>query len=374
MNRFLLILPLALVLAACGTGNSSQGNEQAKSEPVVIPVEVASAREGTVVALYSATATLTADREARVVPRLGGQVIELAVEEGDQVRTGDVLARIDDDRFRLQLARAESDLSRLRQDYQRHQEMHQRQLISTEVFERLKYEFEAQQAQVELVRLELSHTAITAPIDGVVTERMVKVGNTVDTTQPVFVITAMEPLLATLHVPERELARMRVGQPAMMQADAMPGEQFAGHVQRIAPVIDSASGTFRVTVELGGHDGQLRPGMFGRFHIVHDQREHAILVPAQAVLAEDGRHSVFVVNSDQAERRRVKVGYRNNGEYEILEGLERGDRVVVTGQAALRSGSTVAVLNEEPAESDRYDGHESALVGPLSSIAAVELP
>ena len=371
MNRVALILPLALVLAACGTGNSSQDNAKANSEPVAIPVEVASAREGTVVALYSATATLTADREARVVPRLGGQIIELAVEEGDRVRTGDVLARIDDERFRLQLARAESDLSRLRQDFQRHQEMHQRQLISTEVFERLKYEFEAQQAQVELVRLELSHTAITAPIDGVVTERMVKVGNTVDTTQPVFVITAMEPLLATLHVPERELAKIRVGQPAMMQADAMPGEQFAGRIQRIAPVIDSASGTFRVTVELSGHDGQLRPGMFGRFSIVHDQREHAILVPAQAVLAEDGRHSVFVLNSDEVERRRVQVGYRNNGEYEILEGLARGDRVVVTGQAALRSGSKVVVLNDEIPEPDVP---ESALVSAVSSIAAVELP
>ncbi|MCH8477582.1 MAG: efflux RND transporter periplasmic adaptor subunit, partial [Wenzhouxiangella sp.] len=85
---------------------------------------------------------------------------------------------------------------------------------------------------------------------------------------------------------------------------------------------------------------------FGRFHIVYDSREQAVLVPVGAVMSEDGRQSVFVVNSEQAQRRAVTVGYRNNGEFEIVDGLEPGERVVVTGQASLRSGAEVLILGD----------------------------
>jgi membrane fusion protein (multidrug efflux system) len=342
----LMVVTMAVALVGCGSGNSQMADE-GEASVVRIPVEVASARLGTISALYSATATLEADGQARVVPRLAGRITAIEVEEGDVVKAGDVLARIDDDRLRLELARAEADMSRLRQDFNRQKEMHQRNLISTEVFERLKFEYEAQQAMVELVRLEMSYTGITAPIAGVVSERMIKVGNMVNTTEPAFVVTAMDPILATLHVPERELARLRPGQPAILRADAMPGEQFVGRVARISPVIDATSGTFRVTVELSDSSGQLRPGMFGRFSIVHDSREQAVLIPVDAVMNEDGRQSVFVVNSREAQRRTVQTGYRNNGDFEIIAGLEPGERVVVTGQSSLRSGATVLVLGDE---------------------------
>lgn len=347
MYRLLPIF-LTLLLAACGTGHS-ESEPESSAELVAIPVEVAEARIGSVVALYSATATLQADGEARVVPRLTGRVVELLAEEGDTVRAGQVLARLDDDRLRLEVARADAELSRLRQDFNRHQEMHQRNLISTEIFDRLKYELEAQQAQFDLVRLELSWTEITAPIAGVVSERMVRVGNMVDASQPVFVVTAMDRLEATLHVPEREMARLASGQATMLQVDALPGVRFEGRVARISPVIDASSGTFRVTVHVQDESGRLRPGMFGRFHIVHDTREAAILVPVEAVLSEDGRQSVFVVDGEQVQRRAVVTGYRNNGDYEILDGIEAGDTIVVTGQSSLRSGVRVALLGQAPA-------------------------
>lgn len=354
MNKgtgLLAMLALAvLVLAGCSAGNSQDTGNDKPNAPA-IPVEVAEARMDSITAFYSATATLEAEREATVVPRVPGRITELVVEEGDRVAAGDVLARIDDERLKLELARAEAELSRLRQDYARQREMHERNLISTEAFERLKFEFEAQQAQVELARLELSYTAISAPIEGIVSERMVKAGNMVSTTDPVFRITAMDPLRAVLHVPERELARLEPGQPAVLRADALPGERFVGEVVRISPVIDADSGTFRVTVLLGDGGERLRPGMFGRFDIVYDRREQAVLVPVEAVLREDGQASVFVIEGSEAQRRRVETGYRNNGHLEVVSGLAAGERVVVTGQASLRSGATVQVLGEDLSES-----------------------
>jgi membrane fusion protein (multidrug efflux system) len=175
----------------------------------------------------------------------------------------------------------------------------------------------------------------------------------VSTTEPVFRVTAFEPLLATLHVPERELSRLAAGQPAVLSADALPGKRFVGVIDRISPVVDADSGTFRVTVELTDDTGRLRPGMFGRFDIVYDRRDNAVLVPVESVLMEDGEASVFVVEGQEATRRSVTVGYRNNGHLEILSGIEPGETVVVTGQASLRTGATVQVLGaEEPVAGD----------------------
>ncbi len=348
MNKLMALwLGLAVfVLAACG-GEQTAENESTDKAPVErIPVEVADARLGSISAYYAATATLEADGQARVVPRMAGQVVELLVEEGDFLKAGDVMARIDDERLRLELTRAEADLSRLQQDFNRHREMHQRSMISTEAFERLKFEFDAQKAQHDLVKLELSYTNITAPINGVVSERMIRVGNMVNTVDPIFVLTALDPLRAVLHVPESELSRLLRGQSAVLRADALPGEEFLGEVARISPVIDAESGTFRVTIELSDASGRLRPGMFGRFSIVYDQRDNVVMVPVDSVLTEDGRSAVFVISDGEAERRPVIPGYRNNGDYEIIEGLAVGERVVVTGQASLRSGSPVLVLGD----------------------------
>ena len=234
----------------------------------------------------------------------------------------------------------------MRQDYDRHREMHARDLISTEVFERVKYDFEAQQARVDLVELELSYSAITAPFAGVVSERMIKLGNQVGTNEPIFVITAMTPLQATLDVPERELARLAENQSVSVALDALPDQAYAGFIQRISPVVDAGSGTFRVTVEVNDESGRLRPGMFGRFQVIYDERDSVLLAPVEAVTIEDGRASVYVVQEDEAYQREVEVGYRNNGKFEIVSGLSEGERVVVLGQAALRDGSKVQVLGD----------------------------
>jgi RND family efflux transporter MFP subunit len=355
MNRLMVVAgALALtILTACGQAPETDEALAEDAETVEkIPVEVGEAKLGSVSAFYSATASLEADGRAQVVPRLGGQVTELLVEEGDAVEAGQVLARLDSDRLRLQLAQAEANMRRLQQDFDRHREMHERDMISTETFDRLKFEFEAQTAQYELAQLELSYSDIRAPISGVISMRDLRVGNQVNTADPVFEITALDPLQAVLDVPERELSRLQPGQPAVLHADALPGEEFLGEVARISPVIDPDSGTFRVTVELSGEQARLRPGMFGRFSIIYDERDEVVLVPVDAVLSEDGRSSVFVIANGQAERRLVVPGYRNNGHFEIVEGLAAGELVVTTGQASLRSGSPVLVLNEPVG----YDG------------------
>lgn len=341
---------IMLALQGCmGQANGSDGSEQASAEEqediAAIPVEAAMVSLGNVAAFYSGTATLEAEQRAEVVSEITGVVLETIAEEGDFVNAGDVLARVETDRYRLEVDRANAALKRLKTDYERKKELFQRELVSAEVFEQVSADFEAQVAEHELALLNLKHTDIRAPISGYVAERMIRRGNLVELYQPVYSIASYDPLLAVLHVPERELAVLRKGQKVVMQLDAWPGEEFTGEVIRISPVVDPETGTFRVTSEIVDTGGKLKPGLFGRVNVHYDLRESVPVVPREAVLTEDQESHVFVINQEgNAQRRPVVLGYEQQGRIEVIQGVTAGEQVVTAGKGSLSDGARVEVV------------------------------
>jgi membrane fusion protein (multidrug efflux system) len=372
----LLVAVAALAVTGCGRGRDADADA---SRSAGVPVEVATAVREPIVASWSGTAALEPARQADVASKTSGVLLELLTEEGRKVRAGQVLARLDAERARLELARAEANLRRLENNFARAKDLHARRLISTEAFEQVRTELETQRAAHELAKLELSHTEITAPIDGVISERRVKEGNLIQPNQVLFRIDDFDPLLAVLNVPERELSIMRPGLAARMRVDALPGEVFEGKVARVSPVVEGGTGTFRVTTEFRDPAGRLKSGMFGRIEIVYDRREEALTIPREALAEEDGQAYVFVVErgvptevgpaggasrggraerraqpsapaapTTIARRRNVVTGFVHGGRVEIREGLAEGDRVVTVGRAALRDGLAVEVLEAAP--------------------------
>lgn len=340
---------LVLGLSACSKGEAEMAAGQPEEEAAV-PVEVAAAYNGPVSAYYTGTTTLEAERDAEVVAKVGGVVRELFVEAGERVEAGEVLAKLDDDRLRLEVARAEANVAKLEQEYRRNKQLHEQQLVSAEAYQRLAFELDVMRAELGLAKLQLAHTEIRAPFDGVVAARYIKLGNMLELNAPAFRITTYEPLVARLHVPERELNRLAVGQSAALRVDALPGEAFEGVVDRISPVVDANTGTFAVFVALEASGGKLKPGMFGRLDIVYDVHAEAVLVPRAAVIIEDAKSAVFVIRDGHAQRQMVTTGYANNGSVEILEGIQPGDKVVTVGQNSLKDGAPVAIINAEPPE------------------------
>lgn len=342
----LAALLLAGLLAACQPGAGSPGKSEAGAEEApAIPVEVATATRGDIFAVYSSTAPVEAFAEAQVIAKVGGEVVEILVEEGYEVEQGQVLARLDGDRLRFEMQQAEANLRKLERDHGRNVDLKERGIISQGEFEKILFEMEALKASFNLTRLELSYTEIRAPIDGVVAERFIKVGNTLAPNTPTFQITSLDPLVAYLHVPEREYRNLEAGQTATLQVDALRASTFEGIVARISPVIDPATGTFKVTVELDDPTRRLRPGMFGRIDIVYDSHVDALQIPRSAILEEGGDSIVYVVEEGTAHRRVVTTGYTNGGRIEILDGLSDAERFVLVGQAGLKQGSKVSVIN-----------------------------
>ncbi|MES5814369.1 efflux RND transporter periplasmic adaptor subunit [Pseudoxanthomonas sp. Soil82] len=337
---------LATTLTACKKGEGGPGEAQAKEPEVeAIPVEVVKAANRPIAASYTGTAALEPLAESQVVAKTSGVALAVLVQEGQQVKAGQPLVRLDPDRARLAVAQAQAQMGKLENNYRRAQQLVAQQLISAGEVDQMRYDLENARAQYNMATLELSYTTVTAPIAGVVASRSIKPGNFVQINTPIFRIVDDSRLEATLNVPERELATMKAGQPVHMQVDALPGRTFEGVVDRVAPVVDAGSGTFRVISAFNGGDA-LQPGMFGRIRIDYDQRPKALVVPRVALL-DDGEPALFVIREGKAARVPVKVGYVDGEWIEVREGLKPGDQVVTAGKVALREGSAVQVIGAE---------------------------
>lgn len=355
-NRSALCLVVTILaaglLAACGNDASGGAENSSETEEVArIPVETQAVRLDSVAASYAGTATLEAEREAAVVAKTSGVLLELMAEEGDAVDQGAVLARLEQAEQALAVEQAQADLRRLKSDFERMQKMYERQLVSADQFEQARYAFEAQQAAYDMARLQLDYTTIEAPIDGVVTRRLVKEGNLIEQYQALFQIHDFEPLHAVLHVPEQQLGLLQAGLDVVVESAAFPGRKFAGEVLRVSPVVDRETGTFEVTLELPNAERVLKPGMFVNAHIVHEVHSGVPVIPRIALLEEDGETKVFVVDDGVAHERLIEIGIGSNGEVEVVDGLKAGQQIVVMGQAGLRDQTKVDVIGVE-AESD----------------------
>ena len=335
-----------LVLAACQSEHEPEA-ENSEEETPPVPVETSAPVRGDVYAMYTGTAPIEAFAEANVIAKVSGEIRQLLVEEGDEVKKGQVLARLDGERLRLELNESEAKLRKLQRDYERNVDLQAKGLISDGDFEKIKYEMEALEAAFNLASLELDYTQIRAPIDGVVAERLVKVGNTISEGDALFRVTSLDPLVAYLHVPEREYRNITPGQPVGIEIDALRGETIIATVSRVSPIVDPQTGTFKITIEISDEKRRMKPGMFGRVGVIYDVHENALQIPRSALVENEGEASVFVVDGDRAVRRAVDTGYGNRGMVEIVSGLQEGDQVVTVGHASLKQDSRVTIINRD---------------------------
>ena len=225
----LLIGVSAVSLNGCDKGAAKDAAETATA---AIPVQVDRPTRGEMLSVYAGTAPLQADQEATVVAKVGGEVREILVEEGDIVKAGQILARLDGDRLRFELQQTEVNLRKLEREYQRTLELFNRKLVASAAVDNARSEMEWLKAARDLAQLNVGYTEIRAPIAGVVSARHIKVGNTINVNDRTFQVTDLDPLIAEVHVPEREFAKLRAEQAATVIVDALAG---TNSMQRPAP-------------------------------------------------------------------------------------------------------------------------------------------
>ena len=310
-----------------------------------IPVDVKTVARGNIAATLLTYTSLEAERLVDVVSRTQGLVETILVEEGDRVEEGQPLAQLDTDALELTLKEREVNMNSLESNYNRSQELLERELLSSQEFEQTKFQYEAAQTQYESAKLQLEYATIRSPFAGIVTERLIEVGNLVNANDVVFRTADLDPLLARIYVPEKDIAQVRPGQSVRINVEGSD-RTHTGRVARISPIVDPQSGTVKVTVEIRDRRGTLRPGMFTTVNLVIAIHEDVLQVEKKALVAEAEGSYAFLYLDGTAEKRLLDIGIAEGDYVEVLSGLSDGDSIITVGQEGLRNGAPVRIAGQ----------------------------
>lgn len=355
-----------------------------------VAVLVAPVERGAITQRRLFTGTLVAKREVVVSAKVSGRVERVAVELGDVVRRGQVVAELDDEELAQAKAQAQAAaavaaarklaadnaLEIAARDLERMTGLRRRGVIAEEEFDRTRAAKLEAEAAVAVARSEVARAkaALAAASvregytrvsvdwrDGegeerVVAARHVDEGALVGAGAPLITVVGLDPLVAAVHVTERDYGLLREGMAVALRTDAYPEEEFAGTIARLAPVFAEASRQARVELEVANPDGRLRPGMFARVEITLARLEDVTLAPRSAIVEREEGAAVFVISDEggdgpRARLQPVTVGATEGERAQIITGVEPPARVVTLGQSLLEDGALVS-LSRAPGAGD----------------------
>jgi membrane fusion protein (multidrug efflux system) len=291
----------------------------------------------------SALGTARANEAVEVTSKVSNIVTAVHFTDGQRVREGQVLVELDSAQARADLAAAEAASAESASQVKRSRELINSRVISESQFEQLEATMKANEARVAAARSRVADTVIRAPFSGRVGLRRVSVGSLVS---PGTVITTLDDtsvIKVDFAVPENVLAGLREGLKVAVTAAAFPGREFTGTVTGIDSRVDPVSRSVTVRANLPNPDLALKPGMFLNVTLERDEHD-ALMVPEAALVPEQSRQFLFVVENGRAVRREVRIGRRQPGRVEIIAGLTAGEEVIVEGTQKARDGGAVHVL------------------------------
>jgi RND family efflux transporter MFP subunit len=374
-----------------GGGNFGGGAFGGNRPPMT--VETAAAHRGTIMRELVVVGNLVGDATVAVVPRAAGRLQDIYVRLGDRVARGQRIAKIEDFELQeqvkqqeaaLEVSRAtirqrEADLQLAQTNAERSRNLFARQLLPKQTLDDTEARYQSAVAQLDLaraqntqstarldeLRINLQNTVIVSPVNGFVARRAVDPGAFVGQNAPVVDVVDIGRVRLVANIVEKDLDQLQTGDATMVEVDAFPGETFMGRIARVAPVLDPATRTAPIEIEIPNPGFRLKPGMYARVTVTTDERKEALVVPANAVIDTGGRRGVFLAaDNNIVSFRPVTVGIEENTQIEILDGLSEGDRIVTTGAAGLRDGDRVVLVGDSPRGGDGPDGTVQSTDGP----------
>ncbi|WP_019429354.1 efflux RND transporter periplasmic adaptor subunit [Limnohabitans sp. Rim47] len=315
-------------------------------------VEVAKVDTMTLVDETQAVGSLRSRQGVMLRPEVGGRVKQIFFADGQRVRKGQVMVQFEDQLQQAQLSQAKAELSIAEANHKRNQELVTQNFISKRSLDESGAALEVARAKLALADATLQRLKVLAPFDGITGLKQVNVGDYLKDGTDMVNVEDMDAVLLDFRLPERFQAKIRAGQKAQLTVDALPGRPFSAVVQAVDPLIEANGRSVGVRGCIDNRQQQLRPGMFARVNAVFGSRENAMVIPEEAIIPQGGRTFVVKVVAGEkpdtlvSERVPVKVGLRQPGKVEILEGLAAGDTVVTAGHQRLqKDGTTVRVVD-----------------------------
>jgi membrane fusion protein (multidrug efflux system) len=343
-TRSVVVLALAVaVLAACGKKpDAAAGGPPGGMPP--LPVEVAKVEAKRLPGGLRTVGSLRADETVVVRPEVAGKIIDIHFTEGGNVAAGQALFTLDSSLARAAYNEAAANLAIARSAQSRAERLNRDKLIAGADYDLTRGKLAVEQARVASAQATLGKLVLRAPFSGRIGLRSVAVGDVVSAGQDLVTLVRIDPMEIDFALPETALGEVHEGQRLTASVDAFPGEDFAGEVIAIDPVVDPNSRSAKLRARIDNPDGRLRPGQFAQLQLATgDTEATALLVPEQALMQDGETRYVFTVVDGKATRANVTTGVRTPGWIQVLTGLKAGDVVITAGQTKPMMGDGLPV-------------------------------
>lgn len=335
MKKTIILLSAVAVLCSCGSfkKESSQATETAAVAVAKVSTQLAALETVEYDQVFSSTVKAFAVNN--IAPQTGGRIESIKVEVGQFVTKGQILAQMED----LQLVQAKIKYANDESEYERIKALYEQGGVSKSDFDQIEMGIKVSKAQLDNLE---KNTYLRSPINGVVSARNYDQGDMYSMAQPLFTVQQIVPVKMLVAISEADYSKVKVGIPVEVTADALPGKTYTGKIVRIHPTIDAASHTFAAEVSVPNNNRELRPGMFVRAK-VNLGSSQSVVIPDICVVKQQGsgQRFVFVVIDGVAVQRPVELGMHFGNKYEILSGIDAGDKVVTKGASTLKEGTKV---------------------------------
>ena len=344
MKKIFAYISVAAVLAAavsCGNGKGKQEVSPTETSEEAPLVSVVAVNKQSVPQQTTYTSSVEAYAKNNIAPQQALRISKINVEIGDFVKAGQILAEMDG----LQLQQAELQMKNNETEFQRLKDLYEAGGLSKSDLDAMELSYKVSKTTYQNL---LDNTILRSPINGVVSARNYDKGDLYSMGQPIYTVEQIAPVKLLVGISEAEYSKVKKGNEVEISVDAFPGKSFKGTINRIYPTINQLTHTFNVEVIVPNKDYVLRPGMFARVTVRFGANNN-VVIPDTAVIKQtgSGERFVYVLNADgTVTYQNVKLGVRNGSEYEVLEGVEDGAKVVVDGQARLRDGIKVRIAGE----------------------------
>ena len=341
-------------------------------------VEVAKVAVATLSDDTRAVGSLRSRRGVVLRPEVSGRITQLNFTDGERVRKGQVLVQFDDQLQQAQIQQSRAELSIAQANQKRNQELVAQNFISQRSLDESAANLQVALAKLALARATAARLTIVAPFSGIVGIRQVNVGDYLKDGSDIVNVEDLDAIYVDFRLPERFQSKVRRGQTAMLDIDALPGQRYAAQIQALDPLIDANGRSIGVRGCVDNRALKLRPGMFARVNTVFGVRDNASIVPEEAIIPQGARQFVIKLlegptgQTRRTQRVEVKIGLRSQGGVEILEGLSPGDTVVRTGQQRIQKDGTVVTVVElaDGAQARPEPENNAAIGGPGGQASA----
>lgn len=344
-----------------GKRGEGKGGKGGKPEGSALSVETADIAPATIRRHYRTSGSLRALRSADLVATQSGIVLALLAEEGDTVKEGQVLARLDSRSFQLQAARDSVNVRNLEVELERLESLAAYNAVSREELDKQRQAVATARASAKVSRHQVNQTEVIAPFAGTITARKVDIGNMANAATAIYSIADVSTLDIDLHIPEAEATHLSIGAPA--ELELLDGTRFEATVIRRAPVVDSLTGTVKFVARAESFPPAAVPGAFCRARVLVASKDAPRTVPTSAVFDHEGAPHVYVITEGLARRTPVEVGLRGDERVELVAGLDAGAVVIADASAGISEGMPVRPLGAGPPAED------SAADAPVAPVA-----